>query len=90
MPRQNQDWSFTLKGNIGAVTINATLAEGMEENLARAINAKSDQTGVTAEYDSDTGYILLKEAAADQILIEDIEIEGEGIASDAGFYKWHL
>ena len=67
LPRQNQDWSFTLKGNIGAVTINATLAEGMEENLARAINAKSDQTGVTAEYDSDTGYILLKEAAADQI-----------------------
>ena len=87
LPRQNQDWSFTLKGNIGAVTINATLAEGMEENLARAINAKSDQTGVTAEYDADTGYVYLKEAASDQILIEDIEIEGEGIASEAGFYN---
>ena len=87
LPRQNQDWSFTLKGNIGAVTINATLAEGMEENLASAINAKSDQTGVTAEYDADTGYVYLKEAASDQILIEDIEIEGEGIASEAGFYN---
>ena len=58
MPRQNQDWSFTLKGGVGAVTINVTLAEGMEENLADAINAKSDQTGVTAEFDIDTGAIF--------------------------------
>ena len=48
VPRQNQDWEFTLKGSVGAVTINVTLAEGMEENLATAINAKADQTGVTA------------------------------------------
>ena len=34
LPRQNQDWEFTLKGSVGAVTINVTLAEGMEENLA--------------------------------------------------------
>ena len=33
LPRQNQDWSFTLKGNVGAVTIETTLATGMEENL---------------------------------------------------------
>ena len=63
MPRQNQDWSFTLKGSVGAVTIETTLATGMEENLADAINAKSDQTGVTAEFDSETRlYFFLKEA----------------------------
>ena len=48
LPRQNQDWSFTLKGSIGEVTIETTLATGMEQNLADAINAKSDQTGVSA------------------------------------------
>ena len=46
LPRQNQDWSFTLKGGLGEVTIETTLSTGMEENLADAINAKSDQTGV--------------------------------------------
>ena len=52
-----------------------------------AINAKSDQTGVTAEFDIDTGAIFLTEAGSDEIIIEDIEIEGEGIANEAGFYN---
>ena len=60
--------------------------QGMEENLADAINAKSDQTGVTAEFDIDTGSIFLTEQGSDLIIIENIEIEGEGIASEAGFY----
>ncbi len=87
LPRQNQDWSFTLKGGLGEVTIETTLSTGMEENLADAINAKSDQTGVSAEFDSNTGYIFLSEQGTDLIVIEDIEIEGEGIASEAGFYN---
>ena len=87
LPRQNQDWSFTLKGGLGEVTIETTLSTGMEENLADAINAKSDQTGVSAEFDSDTGSIFLSEQGTDLIVIEDIEIEGEGIASEAGFYN---
>ena len=87
LPRQNQDWSFTLKGGLGEVTIETTLSTGMEENLADAINAKSDQTGVIAEFDSDTGSIFLTEQGTDLIVIEDIEIEGEGIASEAGFYN---
>ena len=86
LPRQNQDWEFTLKGSVGAVTINVTLAEGMEENLASAINAKADQTGVTAEFDVETGAIFLTEAGSDDIIIENIEIEGQGVSNEAGFY----
>ena len=86
LPRQNQDWEFTLKGSVGAVTINVTLAEGMEENLATAINAKADQTGVTAEFDIETGAIFLTEAGSDDIIIENIEIEGQGVSNEAGFY----
>ncbi len=86
LPRQNQDWEFTLKGSAGAVKIEATLAEGMEEKLADAINSKSDQTGVTAEYIAETNSISLSEKNMDQIIIEDIEIEGQGISNEAGFY----
>ena len=43
----------------------------MEENLADAINAKSDQTGVTAEFDSETGAIFLTEQGSDLIVIEE-------------------
>lgn len=86
LPRQNQDWEFTLKGSVGAVKIEATLAEGMEEKLADAINSKSDQTGVTAEYIAETNSISLSEKSMDQIIIEDIEIEGQGISNEAGFY----
>ena len=42
---------------------------------------------VSAEFDSDTGSIFLTEQGTDLIVIEDIEIEGEGIASEAGFYN---
>ena len=86
LPRQNQDWEFTLKGSVGAVKIEATLAEGMEEKLADAINSKSDQTGVIAEYIAETNSITLSEKNMDQIIIEDIEIEGQGISNEAGFY----
>ena len=86
LPRQNQDWSLTLQGSLGAVKIEATLAEGAEEKLADAINAKSDQTGVTAEYDEDTGKITLTEAASETITVQDIEIEGQELASTSSDY----
>ena len=86
LPRQNQDWSLTLQGSLGAVKIEATLAEGAEEKLADAINAKSDQTGVSAKYDEDTGKITLTEAASETITIQDIEIEGQEIANKAADY----
>ena len=81
LPRQNQDWSFNLTGGLGSVQIEATLAEGAEENLADAINAKSDQTGVSAEFDPKTRKITLIEQSSSTIMVQDIHIEGQYIAN---------
>ena len=87
LPRQNQDWSFSLTGSLGSVQIEATLAEGSEEKLADAINAKSDQTGITAEFDPKTSKITLVEESSSTIVVQDIHIEGQEIANkDADYH----
>lgn len=87
LPRQNQDWSFSLTGGLGTVQIEATLAEGSEEKLADAINAKSDQTGITAEFDPKTSKITLVEENSSTIVVQDIHIEGQEIANkDADYH----
>ena len=87
LPRQNQDWSFSLTGSLGTVQIEATLAEGSEEKLAEAINAKSDQTGITAEFDPKTSKITLVEESSSTIVVQNIHIEGQEIANkDADYH----
>ena len=87
LPRQNQDWSFSLTGGLGSVQIEATLAEGAEEKLADAINAKSDQTGITAEFDPKTSKITLVEESSSTIVVQDIHVEGQEIANkDADYH----
>ena len=86
LPRQNQDWSFSLTGSLGSVQIEATLAEGSEEKLAEAINAKSDQTGITAEFDPKTSKITLVEESSSTIVVQDIHIEGQEIANKDSDY----
>ena len=87
LPRQNQDWSFSLTGSLGSVQIEATLAEGAEEKLADAINAKSDQTGITAEFDPKTSKITMVEESSSTIVVQDIHIEGQEIANkDADYH----
>ncbi len=81
LPRQNQDWSFSLTGGLGTVQIEATLAEGAEEKLADAINAKTDQTGVSAEFDPKTRNITLVEESSSTIMVQNIHIEGQYIAN---------
>ena len=81
LPRQNQDWSFSLTGGLGTVQIEATLAEGAEEELADAINAKTDQTGVSAEFDPKTRNITLVEESSSTIMVQNIHIEGQYIAN---------
>ena len=86
LPRQNQDWSFTLKGSVGAVTINVTLAKvwkkillmRLMQNLIKLVLQQNLIVRLV---------IFLTEQGTDLIVIEDIEIEGEGIASEAGFYN---
>ena len=81
LPRQNQDWSFSLTGGLGTVQIEATLAEGAEEELADAINAVTDQTGVSAEFDPKTRNITLIEESSSTIMVQNIHIEGQYIAN---------
>ena len=81
LPRQNQDWSFSLTGGLGTVQIEATLAEGAEEELADAINAVTDQTGVSAEFDPKTRNITLVEESSSTIMVQNIHIEGQYIAN---------
>lgn len=81
LPRQNQDWSFSLTGGLGTVQIESTLAEGAEEKLADAINAKTDQTGVSAEFDPKTRNITLIEESSSTIMVQNIHIEGQYIAN---------
>ena len=61
--------------------IEATLAEGAEEELADAINAKTDQTGVSAEFDPKTRKITLVEESSSTIMVQNIHIEGQYIAN---------
>ena len=52
------------------------MAEGSEKNY-EAINAKSDQTGITAEFDPKTSKITLVEESSSTIVVRDIHIEQE-------------
>ena len=61
--------------------IESTLAEGAEEKLADAINAKTDQTGVSAEFDPKTRNITLIEESSSTIMVQNIHIEGQYIAN---------
>ena len=70
--------------------ISAVLSEGNEENFADAVNFVSDQTGVIAEFDQITGRIILTDIEAGEIVIENLEIEGQELTDYAGQYNLNL
>ena len=87
LPRQNQTWELDIKGSLGGTRISAVLSEGNEANFAKAVNAVSDLTGVTAEFDRLTGRIVLTDMEAGEILVENLEIEGQELSDYAGQYN---
>lgn len=87
LPRQNQNWELDLKGSLGMVRISAVLSEGNENKFAEAVNFVSDQTGVTAEFDKVTGRIILTDLEAGEILVKNLEIEGQELSDFAGQYN---
>ena len=87
LPRQNQNWELDLSGSLGSTRITAVLSEGNEQKFAEAVNAKSDLTGVSASFDEFSGKIILTDLAAGEILIENLEIEGQELATHAGQYN---
>ena len=87
LPRQNQTWELDVAGSLGRARITAVLSEGNEQKFAEAVNAQSDLTGVTARYDQFTGRTILTDAEAGEIVIENLEIEGQELSNYAGEYN---
>ncbi len=76
-----------MAGSLGRARITAVLSEGNEQKFAEAVNAQSDLTGVTARYDQFTGRTILTDAEAGEIVIENLEIEGQELSNYAGQYN---
>jgi flagellar hook-associated protein 3 FlgL len=87
LPRQNQTWELDINGSLGGARISAVLSEGNEGKFAEAVNAASDLTGVTAEFDQLTGRIILTDMEAGEIRVENLEIEGQELSDYAGQYN---
>ena len=81
VPRDPQNWSFTLTGSKGAKTINTTISEGKLSDVVNKINAETANTGISASLDSSTGRITLTETQSRQIKIDNVEIEGIDFSS---------
>ena len=81
VPRDPQNWSFTLTGSKGAKTISATVSEGKLSDVVTKINAETANTGISAELDSSTGRITLTETQSRQIKLDNIQIEGVDFSS---------
>ncbi len=86
VPRQNQTWELDLAGSLGRARVTAVLSEGNEKKFAEAVNAQSDLTGVTARFDQFTGRTILTDREAGEIVIENLEIEGQELSNYAGQY----
>ena len=81
VPRDPQNWSFTLTGSKGAKTISATVSEGKLSDVVTKINAETANTGISAALDSSTGRITLTETQSRQIKLDNIQIEGVDFSS---------
>ena len=76
VPRDPQNWSFTLTGSKGAKVISTTISEGKFSDVVTKINAETANTGISAALDSATGRITLTETQSREIKIDNVEIEG--------------
>ena len=81
VPRDPQNWSFTLQGGIGSSNVNITVSEGNYNDVVSKINALTATTGVKASLDNDTGRITLTDTTSRTIKISNIEIEGEDFST---------
>ena len=80
--RVPRDLAFTLSGPAGEVTILAReTVSGSHERLLLEINAQSDNTGVTATINSDTGRLDLSTENGKTIKLSGLQVEGVSLAS---------
>ena len=81
VPRDPQNWTFTLTGSKGAKTISTTISEGKFSDVVTKINAETANTGISAALDSATGKITLTETQSRLIKVDNIQIEGMDFSS---------
>ena len=81
VPRDPQNWTFTLTGSKGAKTISTTISEGKFSDVVTKINAETANTGISAALDSATGRITLTETQSRLIKVDNIQIEGMDFSS---------
>ena len=81
VPRDPQDWSFTLTGSKGSKVISTTISEGKFSDVVSKINAETANTGISASLDSATGRITLTETQSRDIIINNIQIDGMDFSS---------
>ncbi len=81
VPRDPQNWTFTLTGSKGAKTINTTISEGKFSDVVNKINAETANTGISAALDNATGRITLTETQSRLIKVDNIQIEGMDFSS---------
>ena len=82
LPPDPQEWTFTLTGSKGGVSITSSVAEGKVSNLVTEINKNTEFTGITATENTDTGAIVLKENFAGEIIMKDVNIKGKDFGTD--------
>ena len=82
LPPDPQEWTFSLVGSKGGVSITSSIAEGKVTNLVAEINKNTEFTGITATENTETGAITLKENFAGEIVMKDIKIKGTDFGTD--------
>ena len=82
LPPDPQEWTFTLSGSKGAVSITSSIAQGKVSDLVTVINNNTENTGITATENTETGGITLKENFAGEIVMKDIQIKGSEFGNE--------
>ena len=77
-----QNWEFQLQGSRGSERISVSIADGKYDDLVDAINRETSLTGVEANYDRNSGRVMLSDEENGVILMKDIEIENVGLIND--------
>ena len=81
VPRDPQNWTFTLQGSKGAKLISTTISEGKYSDVVDKINAETANTGISATLDNASGRITLTESQSREIKLTNIEIENMDFSS---------
>jgi flagellar hook-associated protein 3 FlgL len=75
LPNQLQNWTFSLEGSAGVVSVSASVSDQNLQGFVDEVNAVSAQTGISAALEAD-GTVTLTDASSGEITMSEINIEG--------------